>query len=146
MKKYLDTAGCAKNNRRHETPLVLDFMPTSDDCSVDEADTKRLKSEYNIDFASYVGSLIYLGMTHVDISYAVNKLAKYTRKPRRKHFVALIHLLRYLHDNSYLGLRYCSNMDEAPLTRMLADQNITERHLFYVLSNSSCIIDDQDSG
>ncbi len=42
VKKYLDTAGCPKNNRRHETPLALDFVPTSDYCSNSEAEAKKL--------------------------------------------------------------------------------------------------------
>ncbi len=132
VKKYLETAGCAKNNRPHPTPLPLDFIPTSDDCSVDEITAELLKTEYNIDFASCVGSLIYLEMTHVDISYAVIKMAKYTRKPGRKHFDTIIHLLRYLRDNSHPGLRYHSEISESPLTRMLTDQNIEEKHLFYL--------------
>jgi hypothetical protein len=104
-----------------------------------------LQSEYNIDFASCVGSLIYLGMTCVDISYAVNKMVKYTRRLGRKHFEVLIHLLRYLRDNSYLGLRYYSDINESPLTGMLTGQNIKEKQLFYGFSNSSWN-NDQDSG
>jgi hypothetical protein len=58
---------------------------------MDEKNAATLKSEYNIDFASCIGSLIYLGMTRVDISYAVNKMVKYTRNPGRKHLESLIH-------------------------------------------------------
>jgi hypothetical protein len=63
VKKYLDVAGAPKVDRAHSTPLPLEFIPTSDDCSADEAASKILENEYNIDFASCVGSLIYLGMT-----------------------------------------------------------------------------------
>jgi hypothetical protein len=51
---------------------------------------------YNIDYASGIGSLIHLGMTRCDIVYAVNKLAKFGRKPGRNHFEAILHILRYL--------------------------------------------------
>jgi hypothetical protein len=98
-----------------------------------------------VDFASCVGSLIYLGVTQIDISYAINKLAKYTRQPGRKHFEALIHLLRYFCDNSHLGLKYYNNTTEAHLTRMLMEQNISTSHLFYGFSDSSWN-DDQDTG
>jgi hypothetical protein len=57
--------------------LSIDFTPTSDDSSENEAKAWELETDNNIDFASCVGSLIYLGMTRADISYAVNKLAKY---------------------------------------------------------------------
>ncbi len=69
IKKYLDATGCAKNNRQRETTLALDFVPTTDDCSVDEDEAKKLMSEYNIDFASCVRSLIYLEMTCTGTSY-----------------------------------------------------------------------------
>jgi hypothetical protein len=145
VKKYLESAGCAKNIRHHTTPLPLDFIPTSDDCSVDEREAELLQTEYNIDFASCVGSLIYLGMTRVDISYAVNKMAKYTQKPGRKHFDAITHLLRYLRDNSHLGLRYYSEITDSPINQMLSQQNINVQQLLYGFSDSSWN-DDQDTG
>ncbi len=84
-------------------------------------------------------------MTRMDIVYAVNKLAKYTQKTGKAHFGVFIHLLRYLRDNKFHGLRYYSNIKEAPLTRMLRDQNISQRHLFYGHSDFSWN-DDQDTG
>jgi hypothetical protein len=98
--------------------LALNLIPTADDCSVDEAESKRLELEYKF-FNSYVGSLRYLGMTRMDISYTVNKLAKHTPKPGEKPFEALNYFLRYLCNNSYLGLKCYSNIDSVPLTRML---------------------------
>jgi hypothetical protein len=124
VKKYLDVAGAPKVDRLHATPLALDFVPTSDDCSADEEIAKRLEQEYNIDFASCIGSLIYLGMTRCDIVHAVNKLAKYTRQPGRNHFEALLHVLRYLRDNSLMGIRFYSNLTRAPLINMLRSQEI----------------------
>jgi hypothetical protein len=62
-------------------PLPSGFTLTSKDCSSSEQEAHHLELQYNIDFASFVGSLIYLGMMQTDILYAVNKLAKYTRKP-----------------------------------------------------------------
>jgi hypothetical protein len=43
-------------------------------------------------------------MTRVDIMYAVNKLAKFTHKPGKANFEAMIHLLRYLRDHSQIGI------------------------------------------
>jgi hypothetical protein len=51
--------------------LSIDFTPTSDDSSENEAKAWELETDNNIDFASCVGSLIYLGMTRADISYAL---------------------------------------------------------------------------
>jgi hypothetical protein len=100
VKKYLETAGCSRNVCQHETQLPSGFVPTSDNCSTTESESKEIKTSYTIDYASCIGSLIYLSMTRTNIIYSANKLAKYTRKPGRAHFEALLHLLRYLRDNT----------------------------------------------
>jgi len=41
VRKYLETAGCAKNLRQHDTPLPSGFIPTADDCSAKEEDAKE---------------------------------------------------------------------------------------------------------
>jgi len=145
IKKYLDTAGCGNNIKHHATPLPSGFIPTSDDCATLEAESHDLATEFNMDFASCIGSLIYLSMTQTDIIYSVNKLAKFTRKPGRTHFVALIHLLRYLRDNLFYRIRFYSNLESAPIYKMLMAQNITEKHLFFGFTDSLWN-DDQDTG
>jgi len=66
VKKYLDTTGCARNIRHHDTPLPSGFIPTSDDCTGTEAECVEISTAFNIDFASCTGSLIYLSMTRTD--------------------------------------------------------------------------------
>jgi len=145
VKKYLDTTGCARNIRHHDTPLPSGFIPTSDDCSGTEAECVEISTAFNIDFASCIGSLIYLSMTRTDIIFAVNKLAKYTRKPGKVHFEALIHLLRYLRDNSLYGIWFYSVIEESPIYQMLTAQSIAEKHFLFGFMDSSWN-DDQDSG
>jgi hypothetical protein len=84
-------------------------------------------------------------MTRTDIIFAVNKLAKYTRKPGKVHFEALTHLLRYLRDNSLHGVRFYSAIGESPIYNMLLAQKIDEQHLLFGFTESSWN-DDQDSG
>jgi hypothetical protein len=69
-------------------------------------------------------------MTRTDIIYAVNKLAKITKCPGKTHFEALIHVLCYLRDNSTVGIRFYSNLSEAPITKMLIAKNISQTHPF----------------
>jgi hypothetical protein len=145
VKKYLETAGCSRNIRQHETPLLSGFVPTSDDCSRTENESKELETLYNIDYASCIGSLIYLSMTRTDIFCSVNKLAKYTRRPGKVHFEALVHLLRYLRDNTLYGVRFYNNIAESPIYRLLLDRQIEEKHLLFGYTDSSWN-DDQDSG
>lgn len=124
VKKYLETAGAKEVLHLHATPFALDFVPTLEDCSVDKDATKQLEREYNIDYASCVGSLIYLAMTRCDITYAVNKLAKFSIQPGRNHFEAMLHVLRYLCNNSFIGIKFYSNAMDAPITCMLIDEKI----------------------
>lgn len=58
VKKYLDTAGCARNMGHHDMPLPSMFVLTTDDCSKTEEQANQLFMEFNIDFASCMGSLI----------------------------------------------------------------------------------------
>jgi len=133
VKKYLETAGTKKVLAVHTTPLPSNFIPSAADCSVNEVASMQLAEEYNIDYASCVGSLIYLGMTRVDIVYAVNKLAKFTHKPGRIHFEAIVHLLRYLQDHSHVGICFFSNYQNAPITRSLIAENLEISHPFFWL-------------
>jgi hypothetical protein len=145
IKKYLDAAGCKKVVHHHNTPLPLGFIPTLDDCSLDEVAAEHLSVEYNVNYASCIGSLIYLTMTRMDITHAVNKLAKFSHRTGKSHFEALFHVLRYLRDNCYLGIKFYSNLEEAPLIKMLRSQNIKQHYPFFGFSDSSWN-DDVDSG
>ena len=145
LKKYLESAGCPKNNSLVNTPLPLDIIPTSDDCSLSEEAVSKLEEEFNIEYASCIGSLIYLTMTRTDILFAVNKLAKFSRSPGRVHFNVLIHLLKYLRDNVYLGIKFYGNFMESPMLQALQSQHISQSHPFFGFSDSSWN-DDADTG
>ncbi len=146
LKRYLETAGCPNNTRCHPTPFALDFTPSADDNSTTEEEARTLSMEYNIDFATCVGSLIYLALTKTDIIlYAVIKLAKITRNPGRKHFEAIIHLLRYLMDNPNLGVTFYSDERRSPIYQSLMENNITPEGPLFAFSDLSWN-DDIDTG
>jgi hypothetical protein len=84
-------------------------------------------------------------MIRVDIVFAVNKLAKFTRQPGKVQFKALIHLLCYLCNNNNYGIHFYSNIEESPMYQMLLQQNISEKHSFFGFADSSWN-DDQDNG
>jgi hypothetical protein len=85
---YLDSVGCKNVSRKHTIPLPSDFIPTFEDCLETKEKAAVLVEEYKLDYASCIGSLIYLSQTRTDIIFAVNKLAKYMRKPGKIHFDA----------------------------------------------------------
>ncbi len=125
MNRFLEKAGAKKKPRFHSTILPAEFTPSVEDCSMDEETTKTLQEEYGIDFASCVEALLYLSHTRPDITYAVVKFAKYSRCPGVVQMEALLHLLRYLRDNMYLGLKFYSDITMSPVTILLSSNGIS---------------------
>jgi hypothetical protein len=62
------------------------------DYSATVEESKQLVSKFYTSCASSLGSLLHLSMTTTDIFFAVNQLAKFTRKPGKTYFEDLIHL------------------------------------------------------
>ena len=145
IKKYLDSVGCKNVTRKHTIPLPTEFVATSEDCSKSEEIAAELVEEYKFDYASCIGSMIYLSQTRTNIIYAVNKLARYMRKPGKIHFDALVHLLRYLRDNNNFGVRFFSNYSTSPLYQHLKSNELTFNQLLVCMSDSSWK-DDVDTG
>ena len=54
---------------------------------------EKLTSESNIHYRACIGSLMYLLSTRVDLSFAVQNLAKFLSNPGKVHFEGLVHLL-----------------------------------------------------
>lgn len=55
-------------------------------------------------FHKIVGALQYLSVTHPDVSFAVNRLAKFMHQPTVIHLKALKRVLRYLKNTIHYGL------------------------------------------
>ena len=77
----------------------------------------------------------------MDLSFSVHKLAKCSANPGEVHIEGLIHLLRYIRYNKTLGLKYYTDINDAPVTDLLRQANIkTKNHLidFYDSSWKYC--------
>jgi hypothetical protein len=58
-------------------------------------------------YSQIIGSLMYLAdATRPDISFAVNKLSRFTSNPGSDHWCALQRVMRYLRGTSTYGLHY----------------------------------------
>ena len=53
-----------------------------------------------------VGSLVYLTVTHPDISYVVHQVSQYLFAPRSTHYAAILRILRYLKGTFFYDLFY----------------------------------------
>ncbi|KAL0304041.1 UNVERIFIED_CONTAM: Retrovirus-related Pol polyprotein from transposon RE2 [Sesamum radiatum] len=74
----------------------------------DHADDGTILSDPG-DCRRLVGCLLYLGFTRPDVSFAVQQLSQFLQRPRSFHWVAALHVLRYLKDSSSLGLFFPSH-------------------------------------
>ena len=61
-----------------------------------DAETKEVKIRFgNLNYRSIIGALLYVSCcTRPDITYAVNKLAKFSNNPGTTHFRALLHFFQ----------------------------------------------------
>ena len=75
--------------------------------------------------------------TRVDLSFAVHKLEKFSANPGEVHFEGLVHLLRYIRDNKTLGLKYYDDLNDAPVTDLLRQDNIKTNNNLMAFSDSS---------
>ena len=92
------------------------MISTKEDISTSDEQVEKLTREYNIYYRDCIGSLIYLLYTRVDMSFAVQKLAKFSENPGKVHFEGLIYLLRYIRDNKTLDLKYYADLNDSPVT------------------------------
>ena len=67
----------------------------ADECTRDEQ-VKKLTKEFNIHYIYWIGSLIYLLFTRVDLILAAHKLSSFSSNPGKIKFEVLVHLLRYI--------------------------------------------------
>ncbi|MGH3054708.1 MAG: reverse transcriptase domain-containing protein, partial [Gaiellaceae bacterium] len=134
--RYTDKVNTHMKDHYNRT-LPPDWIASKNDCTTSPDDSAMLEKFYNINYRSCTGALIYLHFTRPDIVFAVMKLVKFNNNPGKIHFEALIFLLGYLRDNPYLGIKFYSNIADAPVTQLLRSQNITPSSNFYSFSDSS---------
>ena len=73
----------------------------------------------------------------MDLSFAVQKLAKFSANPGKVHFEGLVHFFRYIRDNKTLGLKYYADLNDAPVTNLLRKANIDTKKNLMAFSDSS---------
>ena len=64
----------------------------------------------------------------MDLSFTVHTLEKFSSNPGKLHSEGLINLLRYIRDNTTLGLNYYANMNDAPLSDLLRQASINSEN------------------
>lgn len=92
LKSFLPDEKSAK------TPMNAQKIPTSPSDDEEKVDVDR--------YLSAIGSLNYLSVaTRPDITYTVNYLAQFSSDPRRQHWQAIEHVMRYLNTSGVKSLK-----------------------------------------
>ena len=84
--KYLYTATVKASTNFYKTTLSSDMIFKEYDTSTSVERVEKLTREFNIHYRACIGSLVYLFSTRVDLSFAVQKLAKFSANPGKVHF------------------------------------------------------------
>lgn len=63
-----------------------------------------------------IGKLLYLTMTRLDISYAVQTLSQFLNAPKKSHFEAVVRLVRYIKKAPGQGLLMSASSEEKLVT------------------------------
>ena len=78
-----------------------------------------------MNYRSVVGALLYVSCcTRPDITYAVNKLAKFSNNPGVIHFRAILHLIGFIKSTSSKGINFYADIVHSPIYKMLKENNI----------------------
>ena len=88
--------------RSMATPMITNWknIDASEDKDVDPTLYRQL-----------IGSLMYLVNTRPDICYVVNTLSQFMVEPKRAHWAAAKHVLRYIQGTVDYGLLYTRSKD-----------------------------------
>ena len=124
VEKYLDTVTVKASTKFHYTNLPSDMILIKADASTSDEQVEKLTRKCNIHYRSFIGSLIYVLSTRVDLIFSVHKLATFSENPGKVHFEGLVHLLMYIRDNKTLGLKYYANINYAPVFDLLRQASI----------------------
>ena len=109
-----------------ESPLPTIFVPSKKDCPIVDTQLKEVKIWFgNLNYRSIIGALLYvLYCTRPDITYAINKLAKYANNPGIAHYRELLHLIGFIKGNSNKGIKFYQDVHKTQLYLILNDNNI----------------------
>ena len=78
-----------------------------------------------MNYISIVGALLYVSCcTRPDITYAVNKLAKFSNNPGVIYFRAILHLIGFIKFTSSKGIKFYADIKHSPVYKMLNENNI----------------------
>ena len=142
VKKYLDNSIVKASKKFHKTNFPYDIISTKADAYTSDEQVEKLTNEFNINYISCIGSLIYLLYKRVNLNFLLYKLTKFLSNPAKVHFEGFVHILGYIRENKTLALKYYADMNDAlvsDLSRKSGIKNENQLMDFYDYSCQYCI-------
>ena len=90
----MDTVTVKASAKFYNTTLTSDMIFTKADTSISDDQIEKFSMELNIHYKACFVSLIYLFNTRLYLSFAVQKLAKFSSNIGKVHFEGLVYLLK----------------------------------------------------
>ena len=111
--------------------LPTNFTPSKKDSPTIEEQIKETKLRFgNLYYRSVIGALLDVSCcTRPDKTYAVNKFAKFSHNPGTIHFRAYLHLIGFLKNTSYKGLKFFSDFKYSNVYKLLSNNNIEPQRI-----------------
>ncbi|XP_066311291.1 uncharacterized mitochondrial protein AtMg00810-like [Miscanthus floridulus] len=111
--KILESAG-TKNCNSCETPMEaqLKLSKKKEDEAMDP-----------IAYKSIIGSLRYIVNTRLDLAYSVGVVSRYMEAPRKQHWAAVKHILKYLKGTIGYGYKYERGTELKPILLGYSDSD-----------------------
>ena len=92
------------NSKMVAVPLAGLFVLSKLQCPVNESEFLQMEE---IPYANAIGIVMFsLISTRPDLAYSISLLSRFMSNPRKEHWNALKHLLRYLNSTLHVGLCY----------------------------------------
>lgn len=108
------------------TPMDPGVKLSMDHCPKTDEDWEYMKDK---PYAQLVGTLMYLAIaTRPDIAKAVSVLSRFSAKPGKMHWLAAVHLCRYLTKTKALKLVLAPDLTTPELFTTFSDANHADKH------------------
>ena len=79
--KYFDTSTVKASTHFYKTTFPSDIIFTKNDTSTSDEQVEKFTREFIIHYRTCIGSLIYLLLTRLELSFAMQKLEKFSENP-----------------------------------------------------------------
>ena len=90
----MDNATIKESKKFYNTTLPSDMIFAKSDASTSDEQVENLTREFNIHYRACTGPLIHFLYKRVDLSFGVQKLAKFSSNPGEVHCECLVRILR----------------------------------------------------